>query len=159
VVARDAVDAGAMATAFSVLSTDQSRRLARVHFGSRIPPGDEGRPADPQPWLERSGGAGAAGAAARPQSAGAGAWDASYELVVTLDLAPFGGQPGGHYVAVWIEDADKFPVRTLALWYNKDRFLPECGPGIVARNSETAVGDPDISHSVSSARVRPAGIR
>jgi len=29
------------------------------------------------------------------------------------------------FIALWIEDADKFPLRTLALWYHEDRWLTE----------------------------------
>jgi hypothetical protein len=47
------------------------------------------------------------------------------ELGITLELAQLGGFARRPYVAVWIEDKDKFPVRTLALWYQKERWLPD----------------------------------
>ena len=58
-----------------------------------------------------------------PQS---GLWDPNYELTITLELARLDGiRARRPYVAVWIEDKDKFPVRTLALWFDKIRWLPE----------------------------------
>jgi hypothetical protein len=59
-------------------------------------------------------------------------------------------------MAVWIEDRDKFPVRTLALWYNKDRFLPELRAWYRGSRLRSMAGGPDIAHSISSA-TRPAG--
>ena len=45
--------------------------------------------------------------------------DAGMELSIALEMAQNGGFAQRPYVAVWIEDKDKFPVRTLALWYQK----------------------------------------
>jgi hypothetical protein len=30
-----------------------------------------------------------------------------------------------HYAAIWIEDKDQKTVKTIALWYNKGRWLPD----------------------------------
>ena len=38
-----------------------------------------------------------------------------FELTVTVELAQPGGMAKRPYVAIWIEDADRRPVRTIAL--------------------------------------------
>ena len=55
----------------------------------------------------------------------AGAWDPSLELAVTIELAHFAGNVNRPYLAIWVEDESMTPVRVLALWYSKDRYLIE----------------------------------
>jgi hypothetical protein len=43
------------------------------------------------------------------------AWNPQFELTVTAELARPGGMAKRPYVAIWIEDADRRPVRTIAL--------------------------------------------
>jgi FAD:protein FMN transferase len=57
---------------------------------------------------------------------------------------------------VWIEDKDRFPVRTLALWYQKPRWLPELKAWSRANRLRAMTGNTDLTGSVSSA-TRPAG--
>ena len=48
------------------------------------------------------------------------------ELTIHLELARLDGMRARRpYVAAWIEDKDKFPLHTLALWFDKTRWLPE----------------------------------
>ena len=54
------------------------------------------------------------------------------ELSINFEIPRLGGRALRPFIAVWIEDADKFPVRTLALWYHEDRFLTG-GQGLVPR--------------------------
>ena len=60
------------------------------------------------------------------------------------------------YVAVWIEDKDKFPVRTLALWYEKPRWLPDLKAWYRDDRLRALAEGTELSHSVSSA-TRPPG--
>jgi hypothetical protein len=79
------------------------------------------------------------------------------ELAVTLEIArpaSFGSRRP--YVAVWIEDKDKFPVRTLALWYQKQRWLPELRSWYREDRMRSMAEGSDIAATVSSA-TRPAG--
>ena len=47
-------------------------------------------------------------------------------LTVTLELARLDAMGRRPYVAVWVEDRDRFPVRTIALWYDgRARWLPD----------------------------------
>lgn len=47
------------------------------------------------------------------------------ELSVNFEIPVQGGPAKRPFVAIWIEDADRFPVRTVALWYHEDRYLTE----------------------------------
>ena len=86
-----------------------------------------------------------------------GQWDPDYELTVSLELARIeGARARRPYVAVWIEDKDKFPVRTLGLWLQKPRWLPELRAWNRDDKIRAAAEHRDITPSVSSA-TRPPG--
>src|SRR5260370_8590067 len=73
------------------------------------------------------------------------------ELIVSLELSTIQGQRTRRpYVAIWIEDADKFPLRTLALWYNKDRWLPELKGWSRSERLRAMAEGPDLAPSISS---------
>jgi thiamine biosynthesis lipoprotein len=130
IVAPGATDAGALATAFNVLSPAESIRLAAglpgvdyliiTRSGQRLTsPGwhllETTVPAEP---------------ATRDLRAGAGIRrpDApdNFELIVNLEInlqkEGFAKRP---YVAVWVEDENHAPVRTIAIWHERDKYLPE----------------------------------
>jgi thiamine biosynthesis lipoprotein len=132
VVAPDPSDAGALATAFSVLSPEESAQAAATmpgveyllieRGGRRIASAGWSALEEPRSRLAMA----FAAAPAPSPAPQVGMWDPSYELTVTLELArPDGMRARRPYVAVWIEDKDKFPVRTIALWFDKIRWLPE----------------------------------
>jgi hypothetical protein len=56
----------------------------------------------------------------------AAAWDHSMELLINLEVAQIDG-PRVHrpYVSVWIENQEKFPVRTISLWSQKPKYIPD----------------------------------
>jgi thiamine biosynthesis lipoprotein len=61
--------------------------------------------------------AAAATGAPNGQGAATGLWPSEYELRVHFELnQPEGGRYARPYVAIWVEDAEGFPVRTLTLW-------------------------------------------
>ena len=153
VVAEDAVEAGALATAFSVLRPEESQRLALtkpgVEYlliasnGARIQSrGWTGLALTPKP-------------APAPPAADASAFDSSYELIVNLELARIEGRARRPYVAVWIEDKDKFPVRTVALWLEKTRWLPELKTWYHDDKMRSMAEGNNITKSVSSATRAP----
>jgi hypothetical protein len=78
------------------------------------------------------------------------------ELAISFDIAQRGGSARRPYVAVWIEDKDHFPVRTLALWYQKPRWLPDLRSWYRDDRMRAMAEGKDITGSVSSA-TRPAG--
>ncbi len=58
-----------------------------------------------------------------PAVAAGAPWDPSMELSINFELAPIGGATKRPFVAAWIEDADHFQVRTLAVWFHEDRWV------------------------------------
>ncbi len=48
-----------------------------------------------------------------------------FELNIELELARFEGRSPRPFVAIWVENERSEPVRTLALWYNNNRWLPD----------------------------------
>jgi thiamine biosynthesis lipoprotein ApbE len=130
VVSSNAIEAGALATAFCVLTPAESAALARSRPGVEFTLSLEGgRRVESPGWRRLE-----AAVPSRPALAGAfepvyaaeQAAAPSAPLTVALDLARPGGMAKRPYVAVWIEDKDKFPIRTVALWYDgKSRYLPE----------------------------------
>jgi thiamine biosynthesis lipoprotein ApbE len=133
VVAPNPSDAGALATAFSILTPAESRQLAAAMPGVEyLLVEKNGRRIASPGWSQleaarperRAGPSGAAPALGQSTAAGA-QWDPSMELSINFEIPQLGGGALRPFIAVWIEDSDKFPVRTLALWYHEDRFLTE----------------------------------
>ena len=157
VVAGDPSDAGALATAFSVLAPDESARVAASIPGVEyllIARG--GRRIASAGW-SRLGAAFAPAVAEPAPQAEPGQWNPDYELTVSLELARIeSARARRPYVAVWIEDKDKFPVRTLGLWLQKPRWLPELRAWNRDDRIRAAAEHRDITPSVSSA-TRPPG--
>ena len=160
VVAADAETAGALATAFSVLPVEESRELA-----ARTPGVDylivtrDGTTVQ-SAGFEKYGIPALRNAAYAPAAdtkAAAGMWNAQFELAIGLEIArindPRARRP---YVAVWIEDADHFPIRTLALWTEKPRWIPDLKQWYRDEQIRSMTEGNDLSRTVSSA-TRPAG--
>jgi thiamine biosynthesis lipoprotein ApbE len=136
VIAPRAVDAGALATAFCVLTPAESAALARTRPGVEyaLVLADGSRIESPG-WrtlqIDRSSPSPSAGGVATLYASDQAAWIAGWQVTITLELAPVGGMARRPYVAVWIEDKDHFPVRTIALWSDgKSRYRRNCGGGI-----------------------------
>jgi thiamine biosynthesis lipoprotein ApbE len=133
VVAREAVEAGALATAFCVMTPEQSLRLAAERDGVEcllIVADGTRRTSAGWAALERT------NAAARPAVFAATTSDgeiataampaSDFEVVVEFEIARVaGGRTRRPFVAAWIEDRNGVPLRTLALWFNGNRWLPE----------------------------------
>ena len=76
-------------------------------------------------------------------------WNPTQELLITFDLARFEGRSHRPFVAVWVVDEAKKPVRQLALWYNKPRWLHDL------REWYTLNVETDVATSVASATRSP----
>jgi thiamine biosynthesis lipoprotein ApbE len=157
VIARDAVAAGALATAFSILPVEESRKLAAstpdLQYLLVLASGEQIRSAG---WPEAPGFRVAAfQRAPAPAKAVAGLWNPAFELSIDLTLPrmdnPRFRRP---YVAVWIEDADHFPVRTIALWTEKPRYINELREWY--RDDQARPGGGNLWQTVSTA-TRPPG--
>lgn len=152
VIAPDPATAGALATAFSVMSPGQSQKLA-----ASIPGVDyllilrDGRTIPSHNWSSREIPR-LQTAAYIPQKKAA----PSFDLLINFELArlddPRYRRP---YVAVWVEDGDHFPVRTLALWFQKPRWLPELKSWYHADQVRNLAEGTDLSTTISSATRSP----
>lgn len=142
VAAPRAVEAGALATAFTILSVDESRAIA-----ARMP-GVEYLLVKKNGGMVRSPGFVLAPLAQAP---------AAWEVAIQLELARIEGQRYRRpYVAVWVEDKDKYPVRTVALWFQKDRWLPDLRGWYRSDRLRLLAEGNEIAATVSSA-TRPPG--
>ncbi|HEX3878100.1 MAG TPA: DUF2271 domain-containing protein [Bryobacteraceae bacterium] len=132
VVAPQAVDAGALATAFCVLTPEESRKLAATVPGVEyLLIAKDGAQITTSGWNAlRSPVLMAAASAPQTRqaapSANASLWNPDYELTIDLEVPQTRGFGARRpYVAAWIEDKDRYPVRTLAVWFEKTRWLNE----------------------------------
>lgn len=160
VVAEDPATAGALATAFSVLDVSQSRSLATktggveyllfTRNGDRIT--SDGWSAYQTP-LSRT------VAYAAPPAATAGSpdnsvWNQNYELDIHLELARIDDfRYRRPYVAVWVEGQDHLPVRTIAVWFGKPRYLSDLRSWY--HTAQLRGNEDDILRTVSSATRSP----
>jgi hypothetical protein len=119
---------------------------------------DDGRRVTSEGWARyQVGGTYSPVAYSAPLKAAAGAWNADFELAIDLSLPRIDeARYRRPYVAVWIEDADHFPVRTLALWTQNPRWLPELKAWYRDDQLRNLSEGTDISRTVGSA-TRPAG--
>ena len=171
VIADSPAVAGALATAFSVLTPEESARLAAsipgvdylliTSDGDRVASGGwksfEAKPASPVAKLRP--------VAARPlatrsmpaaQAAGP-LWDRKYELTITIELSLIEGyRVHRPYVAVWIENENHAPVRTIALWFGKYKYLNELRAWSREESTRSTSEDTHVMNSVSGA-TRPPG--
>ena len=162
VVTRNAVDAGALATAFCVLSPEESRKLASTVSGvdyllvrnDGVQIASAGWNALRAPRVQTAALMPASlSVAAAPDS---GMWDPAYQLTVNVELPrPQGFGARRPYLAAWIEDKDHFPVRTVALWIEKVRWLNELRAWYRDDRLRAMSEGTDLLKSVSSATRSP----
>ena len=48
-----------------------------------------------------------------------------FEFNIELELSSFEGRVHRPFVAVWVENEKSEPVRTISVWYNSNRWLPD----------------------------------
>lgn len=117
VISENAVEAGALATAFNVLTPSECIKIAEQSSDLEfliITRNGEYYKSEGWAGLEKTSSINLPGDA-----------DAEYELNIELELSRFEGRSLRPYVAVWVEDENSETVRTLALWYNNNRWLPD----------------------------------
>ena len=121
VVARDNVTANALATTLCVLSPEEGLRLVRQTPGaSCLLVCADGSQVRSDGWTGRDV---SRAPAAECTAAPANPWPAGYETSITLTLTEQKTTKYRRpYVAVWIEDADGKPVRSLACWGNASKY-------------------------------------
>ncbi len=167
VVAPNPADAGALATAFSILTPEESSKLAASMPGvAYLLVKKDGQQVKSDNWgaLEAPLAPLQIAAVRKPVTARMGiapaappaaAWDASMELTVNFEIAQPKGQAKRPFVAAWVEDADRFQVKTLALWYHEDRYLPEMKSWYRSDRVRAMAEGHEIVRTVSSATRGP----
>ena len=155
VIADNATDAGALATAFSVMDPKQSMALAStIHGVEYLIITRSGEQIKSPGWdrlevHDRN----LINAGKSPDGSG---WDQNFELLINLEInlqkEGFAKRP---YVAVWVEDSTHLPLRTVAVWHGSERYVPELKSWYLKYRGQYN-SDRDFSSSVSSA-TRSAG--
>jgi thiamine biosynthesis lipoprotein ApbE len=130
VIASNNAVANALATTLCVLRPDEGLAFAKTIPGVEClivaPDGRQLRTANFAKLEDRP-----PSAAITPQTPQSGAWPKGFQvtLALTLKTPPPGGGgkrgPKRPYVAVWIEDADGKRVRTVAVWGNQRKYMPD----------------------------------
>ncbi|MVN78859.1 DUF2271 domain-containing protein [Hymenobacter sp. HMF4947] len=154
VVADQATDAGALATALNVLPPAEGQALvAAVPGAEYLLLTADGRRLESAGWKNLALPA-APAAAKKPVAVTKDKpWDAQYEVAISLELATMEGvRVHRPFVAVWVVDKQQKPVRQLALWYNKPRWLHDMSFWYAAYYDQFAAGNNSISSTTSATR-------
>lgn len=153
VVAAIPVDAGALATGFSLMPVTESQRLAAT-----MPSVDyllvkkDGTQIVSKGWKNLQVAMNMMPPADNPPAV----WNSGFELLINIELSRIDGYYRRPYTAIWIEDKDKFPVRTVSLWYQKPRWLPDLKAWNRSDRLRATTEGNEVTGSISSA-TRPPG--
>jgi FAD:protein FMN transferase len=167
VIARSPAVAGALATALSVLTPAESSRLVATMPGVEyLLVEKNGEKVVSAGWSSYEAAPAPRAVALQPLVAtyekvaaqsGSSQWDPKYELTVSIELSLIEGyRVHRPYIAVWIEDAGHAPVRTIALWFGKYKYLNELRAWSRKESMRSVSEDTHVMNSVSSA-TRPPG--
>lgn len=131
VIAPNATDAGALATAFNVLSLNESKALAATIPGAEyLIITKDGERVESLGWKNYQ----TVGAVddkkqeepkANKTTSQQKPWDAKHELSITFEMNAIAGNNHRPFAAIWVENENKQAVRNLALWYNKTKWVPD----------------------------------
>jgi thiamine biosynthesis lipoprotein len=160
VIAPDASEAGALATSFNVLSVSEIEKLtANRNDIAYLLVTKDGKEIKSKGWAKYEVALNKPAVALTKASKADKLWNTKYELVVNLEIANIESTDGKRvrrpFVAVWVEDAAKMPVRNLAIWYNKPRWLPDLKSWTRANGDEFKKGAEGTLSSTSSATRGP----
>lgn len=128
VIAENAVDAGALATAFNVLTLAESKILAKKVEGAEyLIVTKNGKIITSRGWnkyviAEKN-------TVEKPEvivnSAFQKTWDPKFELAVSFQFNAIEDNSHRPFAAIWVENDKRESVRNLALWYNKPKWIPD----------------------------------
>lgn len=154
VVADKATDAGALATALNVLPTAEGKALvAAVPGAEYMLITADGKRVESAGWKKLELPA-TKSSVEKPASVTKDKpWDAKYEVAINLELATIEGMRVHRpFVAVWVVDDKNAPVRQVALWYNKPRWLNDMRSWYSTYYEQFAAGNNSISSTTSATR-------
>ena len=158
VVADKATDAGALATAFNILEPAEAKKLAETIAGVEyMLITKEGERIVSSGWhaLETIGSSKTAGEQSGKEITSIASVQESATLTINLELNTFEGRFRRPFVAVWVENSNKETVRTLALWFNKPKWLPDLKSWY--HKNYSMYNTADLSMSTISSATRPPG--
>lgn len=154
VISRQPSTAGALATAFSILSPTETRLVAATQPGTEyLLVTSDGERIASDGWNSVQ-----SAKAKKPTPASArDAWNQAYELAIDLEITTQEGRRSHRpYVAVWIENENHESVRTVALWFDgKMRYLPDMREWWHGNQVRVGAGHADITQTVTSATRSP----
>jgi hypothetical protein len=126
VIAPNATDAGALATAFNVLSLAESEALATTVYGAEyLIITKDGKKIESKGWKDYETQPFLIVEQEPQQSKGSKVWDAKYELSIAFEMNAIAGNNRRPFAAIWVENENRELVRNLALWYNKPKWVPD----------------------------------
>ncbi len=154
VIADKATDAGALATALNVLSPEEGKKLvASIPGAEYLLVTSDGRQVESEGWNGVEISETKSAIENIPLASKDKVWDPNYELVINLELASIEGMRVHRpFVAVWVVDKEKKPLRQIALWYNKPRYLDDMRSWYATYYSQFAEGNSNISSTTSASR-------
>ncbi|MEN9980940.1 MAG: hypothetical protein RL542_727 [Bacteroidota bacterium] len=152
VIASNATDAGALATAFNVLTIAESIELAKQFPDvAYLIVTKDGEKVKSDNWTSQE--------IATENTSNKNnhivkndQWDPAYELNINLELAQIQGGARRPFVAIWVENKDKASVRTLTVWFNKPRWLHDLRAWYNANYSKFNVENQTINSVASATR-------
>lgn len=119
VVANNATDAGALATAFNVMTIEESIQLAATVAGAEYMIITK----DGQRIVSR--GWNALSIPVKKYNITATNKANEFELLINLEIKAQEGFAKRPYVAVWVEDENHAAVRTISVWHGSDRYMSD----------------------------------
>jgi thiamine biosynthesis lipoprotein ApbE len=149
VITNSATDAGALATVFNVMKPSESIAMAEnMKDVDYLIITKNGERFESKNWKSLE--------AVIPASTDLtnGQKDWTKEIVIGLELAPQMGYAKRPFAAIWIEDKDQKTVKTIALWYNKGRWLPDLRDWY-RKNGSSLSADPSTFVSITSSTRSP----
>jgi FAD:protein FMN transferase len=154
VVANNSTDAGALATALNVLSPDQGKQLvASIPGAEYMLITVDGKQMESDGWKKIKLPETKNTVKDVPVISKDKVWDPNYELAINLELATIEGMRVHRpFVAIWVVDEKKKPLRQIALWYNKPRWLNEMRSWHATYYDKFSAGGGNISSTTSATR-------
>lgn len=157
VIANDAVTAGALATAFNVMTVEESKLLANKFTGIAYQiVTSNNKIIESEGWEKLIATKNSPINKVKYTSKSKEKlWNPSYEAIINMELARLEGFARRPFVAIWIVNSNNETVKNIALWFNKPRWLPDLKEWY-HQNYQNYAALPQGVFSISSA-TRPAG--
>jgi hypothetical protein len=149
VVANNATDAGALATAFNVMTIGESIQLAATVAGAEyMIITKDGKRIASKGWDALS-------IPVKKETVTANNKGNEFEILINLEIKAQQGFAKRPYVAVWVEDENHAAVRTISVWHGSDRYMSDLKSWYL-KNRSAYTAD-NAFHTTVSGATRSAG--